>query len=82
MLAMLQHLVTSYREIYEINLKENEVKIMRPYDSKDTISCLIEKFEKGREFMCAEGQTISDEMMASKGITLLAQMVTFNKDIR
>ena len=48
MLAMLQHLVTSYREIYEINLKENEVKIMRPYDSKDTISCLIEKFEKGR----------------------------------
>ena len=55
MLAMLQNIVASYREKYEINLKEKKVKTMGPYDSKYPIARLIEKSEKGREFMCAEG---------------------------
>ena len=31
---MLQHLCTSYKVIEEINLEENDVKIMGPYDTK------------------------------------------------
>ena len=45
---MMQHLFTSYREIDEINLKENEVKMMGPYDPVEPISRLTEQLEKGR----------------------------------
>ena len=31
-LHMLQHLFTSYKVIYEINLKEKAVKMIEPYD--------------------------------------------------
>ena len=41
-----------------------------------------EQLEKGREFAISGGQKISDAMMISKGITLLAQMVIFNEIIR
>ena len=37
---------------------------------------------KGREWAQEGGETISDTMMVSKGITLLAQMKIFNKNIR
>ena len=38
--------------------------------------------EKYREFARVGGQTIDDEIMVSKGITLFAQTATFNVDIR
>ena len=54
---------------------------MEPYDPAGTIACLIKQLEKGREFARAEGQTIYDAIMVSKGITLLAHTATFSKYI-
>ena len=42
-LVMLQHLFTSYRVIYKINLEENAVNIMGPYDPTQPLACLIKK---------------------------------------
>ena len=38
--------------------------------------------KKGRDFSIAGGQTIYKATMVSKGINLLAQTATFNKDTR
>ena len=80
-LQMIQHLFTSYRAIDEIDLEENAVKMMRPYDPTESLFCLIDQLEKGREFAHAGGQTIADVMMVYKGITLLSQTSTFDEDI-
>ena len=55
---------------------------METYDPAEPLSLLIKQFDKGRKFGRAEGQTITDFMMVSKGITFLYQTDTFNKDIR
>ena len=68
--------------IEKIDLKENAVKMMGPYNPAEPLARIIEHLEKGREFARAGGQTISDNMMMSKGITLLAQTGIFNDDIR
>ena len=81
-LIMLQHLFYSYRAIDKIDLKENTVKMMGPYDPAETLVQIIEQLEKGREFSIAGCQTISDAMMMSKVIALLAQTGIFNDDIR
>ena len=47
-LAMIQNLFTSYGVIDEIDLEENAVKMMRPYDPATPPSRLIEQLEKGR----------------------------------
>ena len=47
-LVMIQHLFASYRVIDEIDLEENVVNMMGPYDPTETLSRLIEKLEKGR----------------------------------
>ena len=80
-LTILQHLFASYRVIYEINLKENAVKMMTPYERTEPLSRLIEQLEKRREFERAECKTISDSIMMSKVITLLEKMGIFNDDI-
>ena len=80
-LQMLQHMFSSYEDIDEIYLKENTVKMMGPYDPVEPFSRLIVQPEKGQEFVRVVGQTIFDTMVELKGITLLAQTVTFNKDI-
>ena len=69
---MLQHLFASYGAIEEIDLKENAVKMMGPYDPAEPLARLIEQLEKEREFARAGGQKIFDAMMMSKGVTLLA----------
>ena len=81
-LTILKHIFYSYRDIDEIDLEENLVKMMGPYDPAEPIARLIEQLEKGREFTSAGVQTISDAIMMSKVITLLAQTVIFNDDIR
>ena len=81
-LTMIQHLFTSYGEIDEINLEENVVKMMDPYDPAEPLALFIEQVERGREFARAGGQTISEVIMVSKGITPLAQTYMFNKYIR
>ena len=79
---MLQHLFTSYGAIDKIDLEENVVKIIGPYDPAEPLARLIEQLEKGRELAQEGGQMISDAMMVSKGITLLKQTELFNEDIR
>ena len=81
-LTMLQHILSNCWEIYEINLKENLVKMMGPYDHEEPLAQLIEQLEKGRFFAQSGGQTISDANMVSKRITLLVQTWFFNDDIR
>ena len=81
-LNMLQHIFNSYTAIEEIDLEENTVKMMSPYDPAELLARLIEKLGKGGEFSHAVGNTISYTMMVSKGITPLAQMDTFNNYIR
>ena len=81
-LIMLQHPFTGYEAIDEIDLKENKEKIMGPYDHVEPLDRLIEELEKGREFARSVGQKISDAMMVSKGITLLAHTAMFSEDIR
>ena len=49
-LVVIQHIFESYRVIDEIDLEENVVKMMGPYDPTETLSRLIKKLEKGREF--------------------------------
>ena len=68
---MIQHILTIYGVIDEINLEENTVKMMGPYNPAEPLAQLIKQLEKGREFVRAGGQTISNDMMVSKGITLL-----------
>ena len=72
---------SSYRAINGINLEENVVKMMGPYKPTEPLARLIEKIEKKREFTRAGGQAISNNMMMSKGITLLAQTGIFNDNI-
>ena len=42
---------------------------------------MIEKLERGREFVYSGGQVIANAVEISKGITLLAHTATFNKNI-
>ena len=55
---------------------------MGPYNPAEPLARLIEKLEKGREFVIAGGQKISDAMMMSKVITVLSQTGILNDNIR
>ena len=55
---------------------------MGTYGTAETLTRLIKKLKKGREYEISGGQTIADAMMVSKGITLLSQTTTFNKNTR
>ena len=81
-LTMMNNLFSNYRVIDRIDLEENTVKIMGPYEPAEPLVRLIEHSEKGREFAGAGDQIISNAMMMSKLITLLAPMLIFNDDIR
>ena len=81
-LTMLHHIFSSYRAINKIDLEENTIKMMGPYDPAEPLAQIIEQLEKGRKFAGAGGQKISNAMMMSKGITLLAQTGIFDDDIR
>ena len=78
---MMQHFFSSYGEINEIELKDNAVKMMVPYNTAEPLTLLIEQLENGVELEQAGGQDISDTMMMSNGITLLAQTGVFDKNI-
>ena len=55
--------------------------MMGPYNPTEPLARLIEQLEKGREFVRSGGQEISDSVMMSKGINLMAQTGFFNDDI-
>ena len=52
------------------------------HDFAEPLARLIEKFGKGKDFVHAGRKTISNSMMVSKWITLLAQTAMFNKDTK
>ena len=80
-IQMLKNLFISYGEIRKIYLEEKGVKMMGPYDPAEPLTRLIDQLEKLWEFAISEGNTIADEMIVSKGITILAQTTTFNEEI-
>ena len=45
---MMQHLFASYGAIDKIDLKENAVTMMRPYNPAEPLAQLIEQLEMGR----------------------------------
>ena len=47
-LTMLQHPLSSYREIDEIDLEENTVNMMGPYNPAEPLSQLVEQLKRGR----------------------------------
>ena len=81
-LNIMDHLFSSYEEIDDINLEENDVKMMGPNNPTEPLACLLEHLDKGLELLRDRGRTISDVMMVSKVITLLIQTMTFNDYIR
>ena len=46
-LTMLQHIFASYGVINKIDLEENALKIMGPYDPAEPLARLIEQLERG-----------------------------------
>ena len=46
-LTMLQHIFASYMAINKIDLEENAVKIMGPYDPAEPLARLIKQLERG-----------------------------------
>ena len=72
-LKMVQQLFNSYRVIDKIDLKENAMKTVGPYNPAEPKAQLIEQLEKGREFAQAGRKNNFDTMMVSKGFTLLEQ---------
>ena len=62
-LTMLQHIFDSYGAIDEIDLEENAVNMMGPYDPAEPLYRLNKQLEKGREFARSFCQTIYSTMM-------------------
>ena len=56
--------------------------MMNPYDPELPLATLTNQLEKGRAFAQMGLQTISENMMVTKGITLLANTAVFNDDIK
>jgi len=81
-LQMIHHLYVTYGEIDEVDIDENLVAMMKPYDPELTLATLTNQLEKGRAFAQMGLQTISENMMVTKGITLLANTAVFNDDIK
>eukprot|EP00978_Attheya_sp_CCMP212_P021058 scaffold61089_cov59-Attheya_sp.AAC.5 len=56
--------------------------MMKPYDSEQPLATLTSQLEKGRSFAHIGLQTISKNMMVTKGITLLSNTTASNEDIK
>ena len=80
-MQILHHLFISYGAIDIIDLKENAVNMIGPYDSAEPPALLIDQLEKGREFERTRGKMIANAMLVLKGSNLLAQTAILNKDI-
>ena len=72
---------TYYEAIDEIDLEENGLKMMGPYNPAEPLARLINQLEKGRYFTREGGKMIAYVIMMLKGITPLVQTDTFNEDI-
>ena len=65
-LAMPQHFLSSYMEIDEIGLEENDVKMMGTYDPAEAPDRLIEELEKGGELAQQEGRRLPTKFWCPK----------------
>ena len=81
-LEIIYHIFRYYREINEINLEEKSTNMTGAYNPSETFAPLIKQLEKGRESARSGGQKITDNMMVSKDITLLAQTAKFDDNIK
>ena len=52
--------------IDKIDLEKNMVKMMRPYEPTEPLTCIIDRPEKGKGFARSGGKNISNTMMVSK----------------
>ena len=55
-LAMLQHLFTSYGMIGKIDLRENAVKMMEPYEPPEPLARMIENWKRAEILHTQEGK--------------------------
>ena len=78
---MLQDIFNLYVTVEKIDLKENTVKMIGPYDFTELLAQLIGKLENGQGFALAGGQKIADAMMVSRGIILLSYTAMLNEYI-
>eukprot|EP00978_Attheya_sp_CCMP212_P034432 scaffold144089_cov66-Attheya_sp.AAC.1 len=81
-LQMVTHLYSTYVDIDEIDIEDNLVAMMKPYDPEKPLATLTSQLEYGRAFAHIGLQSISENMMVTKGITLLSNTAVFNKDIK
>ena len=79
-LKMLNNILLSYGKIDLINIEENNVNMMGPYNPAEPLAQFIKQLEKGGGFARAGGQMIANVILVSKGITILADTTVFNKD--
>ena len=56
--------------------------MMGEYNPSEPFAPLIKHLKEGREYAISGGQKITNNMMVTKGITLLAQTVIFNDHIK
>eukprot|EP00978_Attheya_sp_CCMP212_P008919 scaffold21039_cov30-Attheya_sp.AAC.2 len=81
-LQMVMHLYSTYGDIDKVDIEDNLVTMMKPYDPETPLATLTSQLEDGRAFAHIGLQPISENMMVTKGITLLSNTTVFNEDIK
>jgi hypothetical protein len=81
-LALLTYLYKTYEKIDDEDIEKNNEKMMAPYDPELPLAKLTIQLEKGRAFAHIGRQLITENMMISKGITLLTRTKVFPDDIK
>eukprot|EP00978_Attheya_sp_CCMP212_P021255 scaffold61947_cov63-Attheya_sp.AAC.1 len=81
-LQMVTHLYTTYGDIDKVDIEDNQVAMMKPYNPEKPLNILTSQLEDGRAFAHIGLQPISENMMVTKGITLLLNTAVFNEDIK
>jgi hypothetical protein len=70
-LQMVTHLYTTYGYIDEVDIEDNLVAMMKLYDPEKPLATLTSQVEDGRAFGHIGLQSISENMMVTKGIYIL-----------
>ena len=81
-LAMLQHLLNSYREWTKSTSRKTQWKWWGLMTPRNLYPVWSRNWKKEEKLVHAGGHKIANAMMVSKGVTILEQTATFNKDIR
>eukprot|EP00978_Attheya_sp_CCMP212_P030651 scaffold113517_cov39-Attheya_sp.AAC.1 len=79
---MITHLYATYCDIDEVDIEDNKVAMMKAYDPEKPLATLTSQLEEGRDVAHIGLQPISENVMVTKGITLLSNTAVFNEDIK